>query len=55
MKPPIDYRARLVVRGVPDMTKDELLTLAEWLKTTAKIIVRTPKEYAKISTFRLFK
>ena len=54
-KSEIKYHARLVVRGVQEMSEKELEKLEKWLLVQARQLRKKSKEYANLFTAKLMK
>jgi hypothetical protein len=48
------YTAKLIVRGIPEMNKDEFNFLIKWLKQKANELKKERDEYGKLYTATLF-
>lgn len=54
-KAEFNYHARLVVRGLQEMSNKELRRLERWLLVQSKQLRTKSKEYSKLFTARLMK
>lgn len=52
---PIDFKAKLIVYGLPEMNKREIKSLMSWISKTAKEISKHPEDYYKRAIFKLMK
>lgn len=56
MKKPNEHLARLVVRGLNELSEQNWFSLISWLRRTADDIEKSePLDWSKISTFKLYK